>query len=481
MVVGGIVKAFKLISLASCTLLLIACGASNTNGLFTFNGSKATVPGPAFAVLTPSASTIVPGIENLTGTCDAGSTITASGEIEGTALSAACTAGTFSIPFRLTGNQGNKTITLKGTLPNGGITTKTHVLGMPEPSMRGLNLYTPCGNYAGQYYWMSTYDPTGQNKLKIAWDMDYYKARGLKLLRLNYTWEVIQPVLGQALTPWTMECTHYVLDQAAARGMKVIIDLHNYGRYAVNNNGGSGWGGSDEKIIGQPGVPRTAIAEIWTRLATEFNAHPALFAYDLMNEPHDMGDDTLWPDLAQRATTAIRAVDTVTPIMVSGDNWSSGDGWRMGPNENLNIIDPSNKIIYQAHIYFDAYGSGQYNQTYDTYGGTPNIGVDRARPFVEWLQAHNFKGFVGEFGVPEANNPAQPGGDVRWYATLDNFLHYLTANGVAATVWAGGYMWIEYGQPNSWYNISPLDAPSMPANPVDRGQMATLKKYPSHY
>ena len=38
----------------------------------------------------------------------------------------------------------------------------------------------------------------------------------------------------------------------------------------------------------------------------------------------------------------------------------------------------------------------------------------RIQPFVEWLEAHNAKGFIGEYGVP--NN------DPRWLTVLDNFL-----------------------------------------------------------
>lgn len=60
--------------------------------------------------------------------------------------------------------------------------------------------------------------------------------------------------------------------------------------------------------------------------------------------------------------------------------------------------DPANNLVYEAHQYFDRDHSGSYQQSYDDSDAHPDIGVERLRPFAEWLEEHNVRGFLGEFG-----------------------------------------------------------------------------------
>ena len=64
------------------------------------------------------------------------------------------------------------------------------------------------------------------------------------------------------------------------------------------------------------------------------------------------------------------------------------------------------------------------------------MGVDRVRPFVEWLKRYHKRGLVGEYGVPAD--------DARWLECLDLFLGYLADNGVQGTYWAAGARWGKY-------------------------------------
>lgn len=52
------------------------------------------------------------------------------------------------------------------------------------------------------------------------------------------------------------------------------------------------------------------------------------------------------------------------------------------------IDDPANNIVYQAHQYFDRDSSGDYAQAYETEGAYAMVGVDRLKPFVDWLNAN---------------------------------------------------------------------------------------------
>src|SRR6202000_2054964 len=126
--------------------------------------------------------------------------------------------------------------------------------------------------------------------------------------------------------------------------------------------------------IGTAAVPISSFASFWSQLATQLSGHAGLAGYDIMNEPNSMPNATVWPQAAQAAVNAIRAVDMNTPIYVEGDDFASAAYWLQN-NASLHITDPANKIIYEAHVYFDTYGSGTYTQTYEQQGATPNTGV----------------------------------------------------------------------------------------------------------
>src|SRR5206468_880874 len=102
---------------------------------------------------------------------------------------------------------------------------------------------------------------------------------------------------------------------SACRGrrMRVILEPHNYARY-------------QGKVIGSPEVPAAAFADFWSKLAAHYSDDPAIYAYGLMNEPHDTKG--LWPGAAQAGVDAVRSADSTHFILVPGDHWSSAKGWR---------------------------------------------------------------------------------------------------------------------------------------------------------
>ena len=79
-----------------------------------------------------------------------------------------------------------------------------------------------------------------------------------------------------------------------------------------------------------------------------------------------------------------RLYDTVTPIVVGGNHWSSAERWQKLSNELRELRDPKDNLIFEAHCYFDIDASGIYRKGYDEEHAYPTVGVDRVRPFVEW-------------------------------------------------------------------------------------------------
>jgi endoglucanase len=293
--------------------------------------------------------------------------------------------------------------------------------------------------------------------------LDYYQSKGRTLVRLPFKWERLQRSLGGPLDAEELTRMRDVLRAAGQRNMKVILDVHNYGRYRFAGEEAHG-------IIGSKRVSFAAFSDLWSKLAAAVKDEPGIYAYGLMNEPHDMEDSTRWPRAAQAAVNAIRLVDRRTPIVVPGDDWSSARRWRSGSNEKLNeaVRDPQNNLIFEAHCYFDQDGSGTYKKSYDDEGASPDVGVENVRPFVEWCKEKGVRGFVGEYGVPD--------NDTRWLVTMDRFLSYLQTHHIDSAYWAGGPWWGNYN-----LSIEPRDTRSVEVTasaPSDRPQMLILRQYP---
>jgi endoglucanase len=270
---------------------------------------------------------------------------------------------------------------------------------------------------------------------------DYCQKKGLRLIRLPFKWERIQPELMGTLDRDEIGRLDRVVELANRRDLKLVLDMHNYARY----------GG---KLIGTDAVPNVAFADVWKRLATHFRDETAVAAYGIMNEPH--GTKGLWPAAAQACIDAIRTVDNKHVISVCGDGWSGAHSWRKY-NDGLLLEDAADRLIYEAHQYFDHDNSGTYKKSYDDDGAYPTIGVKRLQPFVEWLNEHKLHGFIGEFGVPDS--------DPRWLVVLDNTLAEMHKRGLSGTYWAAGPWWNNYP-----LSVEPLDG-------VDRPQMAVLEAY----
>lgn len=274
----------------------------------------------------------------------------------------------------------------------------------------------------------------------------YYKKYadlGMDLVRLPFVWERIQPKLNTNLNSAELARLMQSLDYAQKHGVKVILDLHNYYRY---------YG----KLIGTKDVPIESFASVWKQIAQKVVNHPAVEGYGLMNEPYSTNG--LWPQAAEAAAKAIRTVDSKRWIYVAGDRYSSAFHW---PKYNTTLInspwmrDPKNNLVYEAHMYLDHDYSGNYANTKETFA--PNLGVERVKPFVEWLKANKLRGFIGEHGVPDFAPSSM--------VAMDNLLTYLRQNCVPMTYWAAGPWWGEY--------VLSLDTASGSYRP----QLPVLKKH----
>ena len=280
-------------------------------------------------------------------------------------------------------------------------------------------------------------------------DLDYWNEKGLKLVRFPFKWERLQYELNGELNRHDLDKMKDFVAAAAERDMVVMLDLHNYCRRYMNG---------EHTIIGTNGLTPEHLASFWKSLATEFKSFDNIYAYGLMNEPHDLDSCTTWFEMAQLCIDSIRTVDMDTRIMVGGNHWSSAERWVELSDTLKYLKDPADKLAFEAHVYFNANASGTYKRGYDEDSCYLEKGIDRVRPFVEWLKANKFEGMVGEYGIPDS--------DSRWNLVLDKFLSYLQENDINGCYWAAGPWWPK----DEFMAITPVDG-------KDRPQMEVVGKY----
>ena len=134
-----------------------------------------------------------------------------------------------------------------------------------------------------------------------------------------------------------------VLDKAAELGMKVILDLH-------VPPGGRRIGGGEMNLFHCPGFV-DGYLEAWKRLARAVAGHPALYGYDLLNEPYQSEIPAKVMDylsLQYKAAVTVRSIDPKTPVVIESNLNASPAAFRY-----LKPL-PLRDVVYQVHMYMPA-------------------------------------------------------------------------------------------------------------------------------
>lgn len=271
-------------------------------------------------------------------------------------------------------------------------------------------------------------------------EIDYFTSKGMNVFRISILWERLQPELNGPLDGDEISRLQSFIAAANLHGASVIIDLHNYGSYRG-------------AAITTSTALTAGFADVWAKLAQRFGDNDDVL-FGLMNEPQIDGAAE-WQAAVQQVIYAIRKTGAKNRILVSGTQWDSAAGFAVVSGDSLGVLkDPSHRLIFEVHEYFDTDSSG----TSDSCGDTAQA-VARLAPFTQWLRQTGAQGFLGEFAVsrrPEC------------LAVLDGVLHYLRANAdvwSGWTYWAAGPAWGDY-----MFTIEP-------ENGADRPQMKVLEKY----
>src|SRR3954452_4376784 len=271
-------------------------------------------------------------------------------------------------------------------------------------------------------------------------EIDYYAAKGMSVVRLPFLWERIQPTQAGALDAAELGRLDDVVSYATGKGIKIEIELHDYG---------FGFGGE----IG-PQTPNSSFADVWGKLAGHFTSNPGVI-FGLMKEPH-VQSAADWLVSANAAIAAIRSAGALQEILVPGTGWGGAWSWTLADTNNATVmgpgvVDPGHNFAFEVHQYLDSDSSGTHPGVV-----SPTIGVERLTAITQWAEANSHRLFLGEIGVDTQATSL---------VALDNTLNFIkqhTDVWQGVTYWAGGPWWADY-----MFSIEPQ-------NGVDKPQLAIL-------
>ena len=238
-----------------------------------------------------------------------------------------------------------------------------------------LGLHTLSASAADLIDFWDTPRHGGNSFNRLPPDQAYFEALrgyGATWVRLSYDkWQPSQRdfLLGnanhyQGLPQDDLEQLRAALDRAHQAGLKVVIaPLSLPGMRWSQNNGGQ----FDDRLW-QDKAYWAQAADFWRDLARELKDHPAVAAYNLINEPapekqgglaehapeqhmqqwygREQGGARDLPGLYRQLLSAIREVDAVTPVMLDAGWYAAADAFSYWP-EPLK----DQRVLYSVHMY----------------------------------------------------------------------------------------------------------------------------------
>jgi endoglucanase len=220
------------------------------------------------------------------------------------------------------------------------------------------------------------------------------KDAGFATVRVPIRWSAhADPQPPYTVDPVFFERVDWVIAQALAQDLNVVVNMHHY-----------------DEIFVSPDAHADRFVAIWEQIARRYQGHPDTVYFEPLNEPHDALSSAAWNALLARTITAIREVDKRHTLIAGGDGWNSIAGLR-----SLAIPEGEKNLIATFH-YYEPYlfthqgaewGGPEIGTLGVTWPGPPREKVDPlpAVKQIEWARLW----FLRYNQNPGADNPASPG------------------------------------------------------------------------
>jgi endoglucanase len=231
------------------------------------------------------------------------------------------------------------------------------------------------------------------------------KEAGFQTVRVPVKWSAH----ASATAPYTIEPKFFAridwaLDQAAANGLNVVLNVHHY-----------------SEMDDDPATHLPRLIRIWEQVAGRYQGRPASVVFEMLNEPHGKLIEQKWNDTIPAVLKAIRATNPTRPVIVGPAFWNAI--WAL---TKLTLPDDPNLILtihYYDPLEFTHQGAPWGDPKIRAISGRKWSGTDaelkelrdRFDQAAAWAKKNNRPVFLGEFGAFEK---ADIDSRARWTAAI---------------------------------------------------------------
>ncbi|MGD0941757.1 MAG: carbohydrate-binding protein [Terracidiphilus sp.] len=257
------------------------------------------------------------------------------------------------------------------------------------------------------------------------------KNAGFNVVRVPVWWGNFYPIANVSNASWRTDAftqLDWIVNQAAAQGIYVIIDMHGVvgGQSTSDDTGQQNvnayWTNSNDQ---------GNTAYMWWEIANHYNGNATVAGYDLLNEPMNAPSDSAVISAYVSLYNSVRSADPTHMIFIETcfDQWD----WAMLPNPSS---EGWTNVVYEQHEY-------EWNATQAV---VESGSANQVTQFNNYA-SYNVPDYIGEWN------------DMGYSAaTYQYSFDEYTNNGISSTMWA-----LKNDSPGSgWGMYTPTGTPPIP-------------------
>jgi endoglucanase len=229
---------------------------------------------------------------------------------------------------------------------------------------------------------------------------DLVKQAGFDFVRLPVRWNThAEESEPYAIDPTFFDRVDEVVDWSLERGLTIIVDFHHY-----------------EEMMSDPWGNEERFLAIWKQVAEHYKDYPSNVLFELLNEPNDQLNASLWNQYLAEALKVVRETNPTRDVVIGPASWNAYD-WV----STLDIPgDPHLIVTFHYYLPFQFTHQGaEWVQGSDPWLGTSWDATDAEKAEItshfdsvtDWAERQNIRILLGEFG---AYSKADMASRVRW-------------------------------------------------------------------